>query len=90
MGDRLRCENGEWKTRSQFSKSQLDKYNQRVRAGTSAPNKTGMRCTEHSKQQTLEIQCQGPCNRFRELNLFSRSTRRNGKNVSFHDADRHT
>jgi hypothetical protein len=83
MTGRLRCENGEWKTRDEFSNNQLLKYDQQVRNGRATPAKSDIRCLEHSNKQALELKCNGPCNRWRALRLFSKSTRRNGKNVSF-------
>lgn len=82
MAERLRCESGEFKTRNQFSKRQLDKYDQNRRKGIATASKTGIRCLEHSNTQNNELKCLGPCRRYRELRFFSRNTRRNGKNVS--------
>jgi hypothetical protein len=82
MTGQLRCENGEWKTRDQFSNNQLLKYDQQVRKGRATAAKSGIRCLEHSSKQALELKCNGPCNRWRGLQFFSKSTRRNGKNVS--------
>ncbi|KAK4242091.1 hypothetical protein C8A03DRAFT_29675 [Achaetomium macrosporum] len=80
MESRLRCESGEWKARSQFSKKQLEKYDRQARNGYAAPAKTGIRCLEHAPGKVLEIQCNGPCTQWRELRFYSKSTRRNGKN----------
>ncbi len=81
--NRLRCENGEWRTRSDFSNNQLARYDQALRNHKATPAKTGIRCTEHINKQAVELKCQGPCGRWREMRFFSRSTRRNGKDVSF-------
>ncbi|KAK4155094.1 hypothetical protein C8A00DRAFT_13833 [Chaetomidium leptoderma] len=80
MGDRLRCESGEWKTRDQFSQNQLIKYDKQARSGRATASKTGIRCMEHTSKPVVELQCEGPCDRMRELRFFSKSTRRNGKN----------
>jgi hypothetical protein len=79
---RLRCEHGEWKTREHFSQSQLRKYDQQARNGSATASQTGIRCTEHTGGQPHELKCRGPCNRWRNLRLFSKSTRRNKKQVS--------
>ncbi|KAK4032095.1 hypothetical protein C8A01DRAFT_20793 [Parachaetomium inaequale] len=75
---RLRCEHGEWKTRDHFSQSQLRKYDQQARSGNATASQTGIRCTEHTGRQPLELKCNGPCNRWRDLRMFSKSTRRKG------------
>jgi hypothetical protein len=84
MADRIRCEDGEWKTRAHFSSTQLTRYDLEARKGRATPAKTGIRCIEHATKQHLELKCKGPCGRWRELRLFSRNTRRNGKNVRLH------
>ncbi|KAK4102671.1 hypothetical protein N658DRAFT_447346 [Parathielavia hyrcaniae] len=81
MATRLRCENGEWKTRDQFSSRQLANYDQQFRNGRATVNKTGIRCLEHASKHSVELKCNGPCNQTRELRLFSKSTRRNNQNV---------
>jgi len=83
MAERLRCESGEWKPRSQFSKSSLAKYDQALFSGTASASKTGIRCLEHVNKQDLEYRCKGPCGRRRELGRFSKSSRRSGKYVSW-------
>ncbi|KAL2019073.1 hypothetical protein VTK56DRAFT_10104 [Thermocarpiscus australiensis] len=83
MATRLRCENGEWKTRDQFSKKQLQKYDAQARNGGAVASRTGIRCIEHSAKQSLELKCKGPCNRWRELRFFSKNTRHNGKDWCF-------
>ncbi|KAJ4307191.1 hypothetical protein N0V88_000570 [Collariella sp. IMI 366227] len=78
MVTRMRCEHGEWKTRDQFSNKQLAKYDEQARKGRATPTVTGIRCLEHSSKQSLEMKCQGPCSRRKELHFFSKRTRRNG------------
>ncbi|KAL2160875.1 hypothetical protein VTH06DRAFT_1072 [Thermothelomyces fergusii] len=78
MTGQLRCEHGEWKPRVAFSKSQLSKYDRNVQNGSAAPSKTGIRCIEHSNQLVSEEKCRGPCGRWREKRLFSKSTIRKG------------
>ncbi|KAL2129865.1 hypothetical protein VTI74DRAFT_7196 [Chaetomium olivicolor] len=90
MATRLRCEHGEWKTRDQFSNSQLAKYDEQARKGRATPTVTGIRCNEHSSKQALELKCKGPCGRWRELGFFSRNSRRNGKNWCIDCTDWHT
>ncbi|KAK3304588.1 uncharacterized protein B0T15DRAFT_495042 [Chaetomium strumarium] len=80
MAGRLRCEHGEYKDRSAFSKRQLEKYDREARSGNATPRRTGIRCLEHaSGALVLEGLCNGPCGRRRELGFFSKSTRRSGK-----------
>ncbi|KAK4146472.1 uncharacterized protein C8A04DRAFT_9750 [Dichotomopilus funicola] len=78
--DRLRCENGEWKTRAEFSHRQLEKYDRLARRGGASPSKTGIHCTDHSNQPVRELKCLGPCLRTRDLRFFSKSTRSKGQN----------
>ncbi|AEO61936.1 hypothetical protein MYCTH_2312733 [Thermothelomyces thermophilus ATCC 42464] len=78
MTGQLRCEQGEWKPRASFSKNQLSKYDRNAQKGSSTPSKTGIRCMEHSSKPVLEEKCRGPCGRWREKRLFSKSTVRKG------------
>ncbi|KAL2197178.1 hypothetical protein P885DRAFT_36129 [Corynascus similis CBS 632.67] len=78
MTGRLRCENGEWKHRGGFSNKQLRKYDLNACSGSATPSKTGIRCIEHSIKPTVEEKCRGPCGRWREKRLFSKSTIRKG------------
>jgi len=82
MSGQLRCDSGEWKARREFSGRQLEKYDREARAGRANPSRTGIRCLEHANMQNQELECCGPCGRTRDLRLFSKSTRRNGTNVS--------
>lgn len=82
MTGRLRCENGEWKHRGGFSNKQLRKYDLNACSGSATPSKTGIRCIEHSIKPTVEEKCRGPCGRWREKRLFSKSTIRKGIYVS--------
>ncbi|KAH6622809.1 Stc1 domain-containing protein [Chaetomium tenue] len=71
---RLRCQQGEWKTRDQFSNRQLAKYDKETRYGKATPSKSGIRCTEHSGAPTNEVLCKGPCRRKRDRQCFSKRT----------------
>ena len=81
--DRLHCERGgEWKTRDQFSMSQLARYNQNARQGTANPENSGISCQEHTGRPTNEIKCKGPCGRWRDVRFYSKNTRKKGQDVS--------
>ncbi|KAK3315343.1 Stc1 domain-containing protein [Apodospora peruviana] len=74
---KIRCAmGGEWKSRDQFSKRQLTKYDGQ-RSGT--PNASGIICREHTASQILEHQCRGPCDRILPQDKFSTNTRRQNK-----------
>ncbi|KAH6848315.1 Stc1 domain-containing protein [Chaetomium sp. MPI-CAGE-AT-0009] len=72
--ERLRCQQGEWKTRDHFSKRQLDKYDREARYARATPSKTGIRCTEHSSAPAHVMQCKGPCGQHRDMKFFSKRT----------------
>lgn len=74
---------GEWKPTGGFSERALNgvlwklQMNQKV-----DPANSGMKCMEHTTANRNEIHCQGPCNRIKPIGEFSKSTRRNGVDVS--------
>ncbi|EFQ30092.1 hypothetical protein CGRA01v4_00997 [Colletotrichum graminicola] len=73
---------GEWKPWSSFSAKQQklvqSKLNRRVRIDAA---NTGMVCRTHSGEPVKELQCEGPCNRIRALDQFSKNNRSNGVNI---------
>ncbi|KAK4115806.1 hypothetical protein N656DRAFT_842617 [Canariomyces notabilis] len=76
----IKCQScGKWKQRGHFSQRQLAKYDKNAATNHASPAKSGIQCKEHASN-TLEMKCNGPCNRVRELRFFSKSTRRSGKN----------
>ncbi|GAB1312950.1 hypothetical protein MFIFM68171_03160 [Madurella fahalii] len=80
VADRVWCTaHCKWMPRGKFSRNQLQKYEKRLKEKLVSPNNSGIQCIEHSKPNTPELQCQGPCNRVRELRYFSKNTRRSGK-----------
>ncbi|KAK0747646.1 Stc1 domain-containing protein, partial [Apiosordaria backusii] len=80
---KIRCsQGGEWKTKDQYSQSALRKFQKKVGMGIATPAESSIACVEHSRgTKAPEMQCQGPCDKWRELHFFSKSTRRNGINV---------
>ncbi|KAK3293466.1 Stc1 domain-containing protein [Chaetomium fimeti] len=76
--ERLRCQQGEWKTREHFSNRQLNKYDREARYAHATPSKTGIRCIEHSNKPAHEMQCKGPCHHVRDKKFFSKNTIRSG------------
>jgi hypothetical protein len=81
--DKLRCQQGEWKTRDHFSNRQLAKYDREARYASATPSKTGIRCIEHSTKPINEATCKGPCGRRRDMQFFSKRTIRHETFVSF-------
>ncbi|KAK4667287.1 hypothetical protein QC763_307860 [Podospora pseudopauciseta] len=79
VGNKIRCENGgEWKAREKFSHSALRKYQKKLGNGIATPAQSTISCLEHSSgNKAPEMKCEGPCDRWRELDFFSKSTRRN-------------
>ncbi|CAP70723.1 uncharacterized protein PODANS_3_7860 [Podospora anserina S mat+] len=86
VGNKIRCENGgEWKAREKFSHSALRKYQKKLGNGIATPAQSTISCLEHSSgNKAPEMKCEGPCDRWRELDFFSKSTRRNKVYVCIH------
>ncbi|KAK0634986.1 Stc1 domain-containing protein [Bombardia bombarda] len=73
------CVGNEWKTRDQFSKNKLQDYDRRFGRGATPAN-SGIACRAHTGGVSLELQCEGPCDRILSIDSFSKSSRRNNKN----------
>ncbi|KAK0674593.1 Stc1 domain-containing protein [Cercophora samala] len=79
VATKIRCQNGgEWKGRDKFSQSSLRRFHKKMGNGLATPDRSTISCLEHTiSNQRVELQCEGPCDRWRELEFFSKSTRRN-------------
>ncbi|KAK2026913.1 hypothetical protein LX32DRAFT_723213 [Colletotrichum zoysiae] len=83
LPDKFRCKTGgEWKPWASFSSKQQklvqNKLNRRIHIDAA---NTGMICRIHSGEPVKEIQCEGPCNKIRPLDQFSKNNRSNGVNI---------
>ncbi|KAK1841181.1 hypothetical protein CCHR01_16198 [Colletotrichum chrysophilum] len=86
MPESFRCDlGGEWRPWGAFSKRQQKLVTDRLSRGANinAAN-TGMICRQHSGEPVKEIQCEGPCNKIRILDDFSKNNRTNGVNICKH------
>ncbi|KAK4190240.1 Stc1 domain-containing protein [Podospora australis] len=92
----IKCDVGEeWKTRDQYSQTSLKKYDDAVRRGKAHPDKSGIKCIDHTgsitkRKNVEELACQGPCGEIKSLDQFSKSSRKNGRNVCIDCTQYHT